>query len=123
MFPMKAASISACHGVSSPSDARRRLAREALVLARRMEDRLNLVFGLAVIAEAAANTGRPELAGRLWGAIETEEAREPLGQWDDIRERFAARLLAHGGEDFERARRQGRTLPLDQAVEYALAES
>lgn len=75
---------------------------------------------LALLARAAADAGRTASAGRLWGAIEAEEARGSLGFWDREREAHAAPVLAHAGADFEAGRADGRRLPLDDAVEYAL---
>ena len=96
-------------------------ARRSLELAVAMCDRQNLVFSLAVFALVATMTGRPELAGRLWGAIETEERRARVGLWEMYRDEMATPILAAATPEFEAARAEGARLSLDQAVEYALA--
>jgi hypothetical protein len=80
-----------------------------------------MVRGLARLARISAERGELERAGRLWGALEAEEERGPVGAWDVERERYAAPVLAHTGPEFERGREQGRALELDAAVGEALA--
>jgi hypothetical protein len=96
--------------------------REALRLAHGVGDRQLVVFVVALLARFAAEAGRADRAGRLWGAIEAEEARGPLGQWKNYREEFATPVLAAAGPDFEGGRVAGRSLTLDEAVESALGE-
>ena len=55
------------------------------------------------------------------GAIEAEESRAPLGNWDQMRDEYAAAIVTSGDEEFETARRAGHALTLNQAVDYALA--
>jgi hypothetical protein len=62
-----------------------------------------------------------ERAGRLWGAVEAEEVRGPLGQWELERDEYSTRVLANTGPDFETARGAGRVLALDEAIGYALS--
>jgi len=95
--------------------------REAVELARRVGDRQMVVYTLAVLARFAAAGGRSVRAGRLWGAVEAEEVRGPLGQWENEREGYAANVLVAADADFDVARASGRTLSLDEAVEYALS--
>ncbi|HZC28464.1 MAG TPA: hypothetical protein VE269_01900, partial [Gaiellaceae bacterium] len=92
---------------------------EALRLADQIGDRQMRVYLLALLARAATNTGSGERAGVLWGAVEGEEARAPVGQWEDERDAYAAPVLAHADEHFERGRKQGRELSLSEAVAYA----
>ena len=99
-----------------------RWTRETLLLARAMADRRRLVFGLALAAGVAAQQHDPALAGRLWGAIEGEEQRGRVGQWEDYRHEFEAHVEPAWGADFERGREEGRRLTLDQAVAAALGE-
>jgi predicted ATPase len=94
--------------------------REALRLSHGLADRQLTVFTLATLASFATAAGRPERAGRLWGAIEAEEMRGPIGQWERNREEYAAKILLSSPE-FEAARSAGRRLSLDQAVQYALS--
>ena len=96
-------------------------ARRSLELAVAMRDRQNLVFSLALFALMATLTGRPELAGRLWGAIETEERRGRVGLWEMYRDETATPILAAATPEFETARAEGARLSLDEAVEFALA--
>jgi predicted ATPase len=95
-------------------------ARESLSLAHEIGDRQGTVFGLALLARAAAESGELARAGRLWGALETEEERGPVGQWEKERETFAARVLGHGGPELDRGLEEGRRLSLDAAVAEAL---
>jgi hypothetical protein len=100
-------------------------AREALVVVSRTGDRQAIVYSLAILARAAAEQGDQQRAGRLWGALEREAERGPIGQWEAQGEgdQYAAAVLARTGAEFERARQEGRRLALDAAVELALAAS
>lgn len=95
-------------------------AREVLPLVIRMGDRQQTILAVALLAQIAAGTGRPERAGRLWGAVEMEEARAPVGQWETQRDRFAQIILAQTGPEFERGREEGRRLSLGEAVDCPL---
>ena len=94
--------------------------REALRLAEELADRRSIVYSLAWLARFAAADGRIDEAGRLWGAIEAEELRGPIGAWAQEREQFAAAILTHGGPELETARSAGQRLSLDGAVRCAL---
>ncbi len=94
--------------------------RELLPLVMQMGDRQNTIYGLALIARLAAEAGMPERAGRLWGAIEAEETRAPVGHWDGERDAYAEPVLANAGPEFEQGRSEGRRLSLADAVELAL---
>jgi predicted ATPase len=93
-------------------------AREELRLARQIGDRQSLVYGLAQASWIASLRGDALRAGRLWGAIEAEEERAPVGQWEDERAKYAERVLDDGSE---LGRKEGRGLALTAAVEEALA--
>ena len=95
-------------------------AREALELLVELGDAHATVFALARVARVDAETGREERAGLLWGAIEAEEDRRPLGGWAKERDRLGGPILAHAGPDFERGRDRGHGLELDQAIAAAL---
>jgi predicted ATPase/class 3 adenylate cyclase len=95
-------------------------AREALQLAEQLSDRQFLVYALAALARFATQRGDVERAGHLWGAIEVEEARGPIGQWENERDQYAAAML-DAGPEFEAARSAGRTLTRTEAIEYAIA--
>jgi predicted ATPase/class 3 adenylate cyclase len=96
-------------------------ARRELSLSREIGDRQSSVYGLAHFAWIAALRGDEERAGLLWGAVEAEEARAPVGQWETERDDFRERVGA--GDEVERGRLKGRTLSLATAIEQALATS
>ena len=96
-------------------------AREAVRLWREVGDRQFTVYALALLARFAGAAGQAERAGRLWGAIEAEEARGPVGAWEREREQIASTVVMPSAE-FEAGRSTGRSLSLDEAVEYALGE-
>jgi hypothetical protein len=91
-----------------------------------MGDRRHAVQALAQLAAVAAGRGDSLRAGRLWGSVEAEELRGPLGRrprmaaWEEDRERFHALVHAQSDATFERALTEGRRLSLDDAVAYAL---
>jgi len=95
-------------------------AREALALADGLRYRAGRVFALGVLACAAAERGHLERAGRLWGAIEDEDAGAPHGGWRRQRPAFEERLLRFTGPELERGLAEGRELTLDEAVAIAL---
>jgi predicted ATPase len=97
-------------------------AREALTMAAQMRDRGGRVFGVGLLAVVAAERGEHDRAGRLWGAIETEQVGAPNGGWIRHRATCEARVLASSAPEFERGRDEGRDWTLDEAVEYALAD-
>jgi predicted ATPase/class 3 adenylate cyclase len=99
-------------------------AREALAIADRLQDRPGRIFGVGILARVAAERGYSELAGRLWGAIEADDAvGAPLGGWRRHREVCEARIRRAAGVDFEHGYAEGRDLTLDDAVSLALAAS
>ena len=106
-----------------------RYAREWLSVAARMSDRRHAIQALALLAVLALGRAERVRAGRLWGAVEAEEQRGPLGSrprmdpWEDERTRFAEVLFADPSPELESSREEGLLLSLDDAVEYALAES
>jgi len=95
-------------------------ARQVLRLSQRIGDRQLSVYALAYLACVAAEDGDAHRAGRLWGAVEAEEARRPLGAWEGEREQYAARVLAHADAPLEQGLREGRELLLQAAIEEAL---
>jgi tetratricopeptide (TPR) repeat protein len=98
----------------------RERASTGLALAQSIGDRQGTVYGLALLAWAAADAGNPERAGRLWGAVEAEAARGPIGQWESESADYAGRVMRVAGPEFERAAEAGRRLALEDAVAYAL---
>ena len=101
-------------------------AGEIVDLARRMNDRAHAVEALAVLASASAERGEAHRAGWLWGAIEAEEARGPIGAvsppvtqwhgWETDRDRYLAHVEAVKGPEFERGRGEGLSVTLSEAL-------
>jgi DNA-binding CsgD family transcriptional regulator len=105
--------------------AARALAQESLVLANEIGDRERVAIALAALAGVAAAHGTPALALRLAGGAFS--IREALGKSSPAswRARFdrwlepARRALS--AEACAAAEAAGRAMPLDEAIEYALA--
>lgn len=93
---------------------------DSLGLAEASHDRPGRVFDVGIFATIAAQRGDAALAGRLWGAIENEQAGAPLGGWRRHREQCRVRVLTAAGPDFDRGYSEGRNLTLDEAVALAL---
>ena len=106
-------------GCASKGEAR---AREALAPLAKVGDRQNILYALALLARVAAEDGRPARAGRLWGAIEAEEGRGPVGAWERSASEFARPVLAAAGHAFDAARTEGRVMALDEAVAFAATD-
>jgi hypothetical protein len=110
-------------------DDAERHARSAAVVGRDMGDRRHMVQALAQLAAVAAGRGDSQRAARLWGAVEAEELRGPLGRrprmapWEEDRERFRALVHATPDPAPEHALTEGRRLSLDDAVASALGEA
>lgn len=104
------------------ADGAVRRAGASLPIARSIGNRQGLVYGIGLVAWAAAEQGDAERAGRLWGAIETEAAKQPIGQWEAERDDYAARLLPVAGTSFDRAVEAGRLMTLDDAVAYVVGD-
>ena len=96
----------------------------ALVLYDEIDDRIGRVYTLALAAWLAAARGDARRAGRIWGAIEREERRAPLGAWEQTwRTTFAERLEPFEGPAFEEGRAVGAGFELEQAVADALSHA
>jgi hypothetical protein len=104
-------------------DDAERYARESLALAAELRDRTGRVFGVGLLACVAAERGQLERAGRLWGAIEDERTFAPLGGWQRHRDERYARIRELATPAFDAAVAAARALELDEAVEYALAQT
>ena len=94
-------------------------ARDSLTLAEASRDRSGRVFNVGILATVAAGRGQAERAGRLWGAIESEQVGAPLGGWRRHRQECEARIREVAGPDFDRGCVDGRALPLETAVSIA----
>jgi len=95
-------------------------AGSALRLARRMHDRRHTAYALAEFARATRVRGDDRGAGLIWGGIEAEEARAPLGDWPEYREHYYG---APASMALERGLEAGRRLSFDAVVEFALART
>jgi len=95
-------------------------ARESLAIAVQLRDRPGRIFGVGIIARVAAERRQLERAGRLWGAIEDDDAVAPLGGWRRHREECEDRIRELAGPEFDRGLAEGRALTLDDAVSIAL---
>jgi len=92
-----------------------------LRLAVGIGDRQSTVWFLSHTAWLSALGKQRERAGRMWGAIEAEEKRGRIGQWEDQRDDYAKNLAGVAGPEFEAARLEGHGMTLDEAVAFALA--
>src|SRR6185369_16685073 len=81
----------------------------ALAIADAIGDRQQIGYALTLLAWAAADSGEPAVAGRLWGAVETDSARAPFGQWESQREVYGSRVGVAAGSDFDRGLAEGRS--------------
>ena len=94
-------------------------AREGLRVAIAVRDRQGTVYAIATLAQVFTAAGRLERAGRLWGALDAEAGRAPVGSWERHRDE-TAETVVRDDPAFERGREEGRRLSFDDAVEYAL---
>jgi predicted ATPase len=92
-----------------------------LVSLASVQDQVNLPIAIAAGAALAAQRGDAVRAGTLWGALEAVAEREPKPTTEQAIAEYQPFVEPVRGEGFEQGRAHGRTLSLDQAVEYALA--
>ena len=92
-----------------------------------MGDRVNVGYLVKALAEVAAGRGRPLEAARLLGAAEAvlQDTDAPLHRYG-VEERWheqalATARIALGPTAVERARTEGRTLPVEAAIALALS--
>jgi tetratricopeptide (TPR) repeat protein len=93
----------------------------ALELATRAGDRLGTVYALTFFALLAARRDHNDEAGELWGALEAEAGRGPLGIWAAEERARVEASLPLADADFTRGRERGARLSLDEAVDAVLA--
>jgi predicted ATPase len=86
-----------------------------------VRDQVNLPIAIATGAALAAQRGDAAHAGTLWGALEAVAEREPKPTTEQAITEYQPFVEPVRGEGFEQGRAHGRTLSLDEAVEYALA--
>jgi tetratricopeptide (TPR) repeat protein len=93
----------------------------ALELATRAGDRLGTVYALTFFALFEARRGDNDEAGALWGALEAEAGRGPLGIWAAEERARVEASLPLDDADFARGRERGALMSLDEAVDAVLA--
>jgi hypothetical protein len=92
-----------------------------LVSLASVRDQVKLPIAIAAGAAIAAQRGDGVQAGTLWGALEVAAEREPKPTTEQAIAEYLPFVERVRGEEFEQSRSHGRTLSLDEAVEYALA--
>jgi hypothetical protein len=97
-------------------DAAEGHALRCLELSLSLGDRRRAVLTAAKLAVIAAERGDAAQAGRLWGAIESEQTSRPVRQWENDREKLEALVLGVDGPAFARARTEGRLLSIAEAA-------
>jgi tetratricopeptide (TPR) repeat protein len=98
--------------------------QEGLALFRRLGEKRDTIMCLTGLAELAAAQQQAGRAARLWGTVEAlcEASRIPReASWHVSHEQHVAAVRAALGEGaFEAAWAEGRAMPLEQAVDFAL---
>jgi non-specific serine/threonine protein kinase len=88
----------------------------ALGLHRQLGNNRGVLACAVKLAFIAAEHGQAERAGRLWGAVESEQESRPVPRWEKIRAQYGDRVLAADGEIFARGRAEGRLLSIARAL-------
>ena len=96
--------------------------REALGMSLAIGSRARTIAALAALALAARRGGNADRAGRLWGAIESDEARAPQGDWIRRRDEIEDLVLLPRTTELERGLEAGRRLTLEEAAASALVD-
>jgi len=97
-------------------DAAEGHALRSLELSLDLGNRRGAVFAAAELAVIAAADGDAARAGRLWGAIESEQTSGPLPLWEGMREEYEALVVAVDGPTFASGRAEGRLLSIAEAA-------
>lgn len=97
-------------------DAAERHALSSLDLSLSLGNRRSIMLVAAKLAVIAAERGDAERAGRLWGAIESNETSGAVRGWEDSRREYEALVLRADGPPFARARTEGRLLSIAEAA-------
>jgi predicted ATPase/DNA-binding SARP family transcriptional activator/DNA-binding CsgD family transcriptional regulator/Flp pilus assembly protein TadD len=101
------------------------LGEESLQLLQKAENRQHIADCLEVMAGAAGAQNRPRRAARLWGAAETlrEEIGVPLQPEDrKVLDPYLATARSSLGEIvWQTTLAEGRTMTLEQAIDYSLS--
>jgi predicted ATPase/DNA-binding SARP family transcriptional activator len=105
------------------AEAAETLYRSVLKHFRSEGDRVSIAYSLGGLAATAASRGELERAGRLWGVVERLEEERGARLRSFERSRYTRRLATLDAEALSHERAIGRFLDLDEAIEYALAET
>jgi predicted ATPase len=98
-------------------------ALRSLELSLRLGDRRSAVLTAGKLAVVAAEREDAEQAGRLWGAIESEHASQPVRQWESRRRELEELVLSVDGPAFRHACTEGSLLSIGEAAGLAPAGS
>lgn len=106
-------------------DVAEELAREALVVGRRIGDEFTKPFAICGLAAIAARRGDCERAATLIGAVEAMMEAQKM-EWPPDERPHYEHMLAElpkvmGAAEFEHARKSGQSMPSAEAVVLALA--
>jgi tetratricopeptide (TPR) repeat protein len=91
--------------------------RAAVELDLRLGNHHRVTRAAGMLAVIAAERGQVERAGRLWGAIESEQIIRPVPGWEARLAEHGARVLRLDGPEFAIARAEGRLMSIAQAAE------
>jgi predicted ATPase len=97
-------------------DAAEGHALRCLELSLALGDRRRVVFAAAELAVIAAERGDTKRAGRLWGAIESEQTSRPVRQWESVREELERLILRADGPAFGHAKEEGSLMSIGEAA-------
>jgi predicted ATPase/class 3 adenylate cyclase len=97
-------------------DAAENNALASLDLSLSLGNRRSIMLVAAKLAVIAAERGDAERAGRLWGAIESDETSGPVRGWEDSRKECEALVMRADGPAFARARTEGHLLSIAEAA-------
>ncbi len=108
--------------------AARPLLEESLMIRRELSDRPGIAASLEGLAGAVAAFGSPLRAARIWGSVEHLRVAigSPLPPYERPRydrHAAAARAALEDAAAFDRAWQEGRTMTLEQVIEFALQEA
>jgi predicted ATPase/class 3 adenylate cyclase len=103
--------------------AARALHDESLAISLELGDRWGIAWSLEGLAYVAVGFGQPDRAARMWGAMERlrEEIGAPitLSERPRYERRVTSARSAIGDAAFELARQEGRSMTLEQVIQYA----
>jgi tetratricopeptide (TPR) repeat protein len=103
------------------------LSIELLNLACDLKSQQGIAWGISQLASTAAAAGQLERAARLWGADEALREAAALLIWPDVQPIYDSDVAAARAQcdeaTFAAAWADGRAMPLEQAIAYALEDA